>query len=165
MVRHYLLFSLLIVSFISLANCTNKDKNTTTNNSEHIKKASFNQNIHKASQEQNRVDVYYFHRNKRCHGCVTLEKMMHKALDSLFTDEIASGIVNVKIINVEEDENKKLISKYDVVSNGIMIDLVKDGNSISLKHLVKVWQLKHDALLFNDYVKTQIENALKEVRK
>ena len=151
---------LLIPLFIY--NCNDKKQNSSTNQT-----FSSNTSIDKSAisslstnQKSNRLDVYYFHRTKRCHGCLNLEKMMHDALKQLEAN-IITGVINVKIVDIEKEE--EYVSRYNLTMPGITVVSIKNNNAIKYKNLEDAWQLTDNVIKFNDFIKVELDNALKEV--
>ena len=163
--RHYILISTMFLFTLSLTFImTNTNYSQENNQSEVRSNNTYNlMYLPGGSLLRNRVDVYYFHRTKRCNGCNTLERMMHTALEQ-FSYQISLGEIVVNVVNIEDSNNDYLVSKYDITMNGIMIDVVTNGISKRYKHLEDSWTLKSDALGFNDYIKREIETALSEVK-
>lgn len=72
------------------------------------------------------VEVLYFHGKQRCATCVAIEKNTKELLGTTFADELKSGKLVVKSVNIAKDE--KLADKYEVSwSSLIIVDYDKEG--------------------------------------
>ncbi len=116
----------------------------------------------KLSLKKDRIDIYYFHRTKRCSGCLKLEKMMNKIIENKYQKEISSGIINYMTINVEKEE--EYVKKYNLVMPGITIDAIKNNKTLYHKNLEKAWQVKNNKDKFKQFIEKNIDNAIIKVK-
>lgn len=107
--------------------------------------------------------VYYFHGNYRCPTCHKLEKYSKEAIELNFKDEIASGRLVFKTINVEEKQNEHFIRDYQLFTKSLVISLVKDGKEVNFKNLAKIWEYAGNKQEFFNYVKGEVKDLLKEL--
>ena len=96
---------LIILSILFFAGCN--DSNSQTNNTSKDKKL--------------KVKAYYFHRTRRCGGCLGAENASVQALKDLYSKEMEKGIIKFQSINIEEDENKELARKYNIAGSSFLI--------------------------------------------
>ena len=106
--------------------------------------------------------VTYFHTTFRCPTCQNIEKYSEAAVHSNFEDELQSGKLVWRAINVDEPENKHFIKDYQLYSKHLIISEIKDGKEVRWKDLEKVWMLVRNQNKFENYVKTEISDWLKE---
>lgn len=78
-------------------------------------------------QELSVVYVYNFHLTNRCPSCVAIENATSKTLKMKFKNEVASGRVIQKIINVDDEKNTKIAEKYQAFGSGLMVARVFKG--------------------------------------
>ncbi len=71
------------------------------------------------------VEVYYFHRNRRCGPCRTIENLTQKTMETYFNAEMESGAVVFHIVNVENDDQKAVAEKFKVVSTALFINIIE----------------------------------------
>ena len=63
-----------------------------------------------SSQEKDiRVEVLCFHTKKRCVTCTAIEKNAQETVETLFAEEVKTGRVVFKTIDLSLEENKSLI--------------------------------------------------------
>jgi hypothetical protein len=113
------------------------------------------------NSEQKKVVVYYFHTTFRCQSCNMIEKFTKEAIEAGFANELKSGIVEMKIINVEEKGNEHFAKDYKLYTKSVIVSDVKDGKEITWKNLDKVWTLLRDQNKFIDYIQTEVKTSLK----
>ncbi len=106
--------------------------------------------------------VTYFHTTFRCPTCHNIENYSAAAVHSNFEDERQSGKLVWRVINVEEPENKHFIKDYQLYSKHLIVSEVKDSKEVRWKDLKDVWTLVRNEKKFEDYVKTEISDWLRE---
>ncbi|MEI7595649.1 MAG: nitrophenyl compound nitroreductase subunit ArsF family protein [Bacteroidota bacterium] len=67
------------------------------------------------------VYIYNFHVTNRCVSCIAIEEATTKALNQYFAEDMKSGKIKRKILNVDDEANKAITEKYEVFGSGILI--------------------------------------------
>ncbi len=106
--------------------------------------------------------VTYFHTTFRCPTCHRIEELSSQTVKANFKDELKSGKVVWQGINVDEPENKHYNTDYQLYTKSLIISEVKDGKEVRWKNLEKIWTLARDEKKFEEYVKAEINDWLKE---
>ncbi len=75
-----------------------------------------------------KLQIYYFHATHRCETCISIEKNVKKVLESYYKDQMSKGIINLKVLCVDDEVNKALVEKYQAA--GAALHLVKIENSV-----------------------------------
>jgi len=109
------------------------------------------------------VAVYYFHGNFRCANCRNLEQYSKEAIEKHFKDELVSGKVVFKVINVEEKGNEHFVNDYQLYTKSLVISLVKTGKEVKSKNLAKIWEYLKNKPKFYQYIKEEIDTYLNEL--
>ena len=109
------------------------------------------------------VVAYYFHGNFRCFNCYRIEQYSKEAIEQYFKDELDSGKLVFKIINIEEKGNEQFIKDYQLYTKSLIISLVKNGKEVKFDNLTKVWEFLGNKQRFYDYVRDEIAAFLKEL--
>jgi hypothetical protein len=108
------------------------------------------------------ISVTYFYTTARCPTCHKIEELSSLAVSSNFEDELKTGKIVWRIINVDEPENKHYNTDYQLYTKSLIISEVKDGKEVRWKNLEKVWTFVRDEEKFDAYVKAEISDWLKE---
>jgi hypothetical protein len=108
------------------------------------------------------VSVTYFHTTARCPTCHKIEELSNDTIRFNFEDELKTGKVVWRVINVDEPENEHYIQDYQLYSKHLIVSEIKDGKEVRWKNLEKIWTLVRDEEKFEEYVKTEINDWLKE---
>ena len=105
--------------------------------------------------------AYYLHGKARCVSCTTIEKLTKIALDTHFADAQKSGLMDVRILNVETPENRHYIQDYQITNQSVVLSELQDGKEVRWKNLKQVWRLFRDETAFDDYIRTETDAFLK----
>lgn len=106
--------------------------------------------------------VTYFYTSFRCPTCHKIEELSAKAVKTNFDKELKSGKVVWQTINVDEPENKHYTNDYQLYSKHLIVSEVKDGEEVRWKDLKDIWTHVRKDEKFDNYVKTEIADWLKE---
>jgi hypothetical protein len=106
------------------------------------------------------VVAYYFHGNLRCKTCRTIEAYSEEAIRSEFADEIGSGRLAWRVVNIEKPENKHFVEDFELVTRSLVLTEYEDGEVIRWENLKQVWQLVRDKEQFLDYVHSSTRKFL-----
>lgn len=113
----------------------------------------------KTPSAANVTTVYYFHGNKRCATCNKIETLAKAAVNAGFADEIKSGAVVFKSVNVDETGNQHFVKDFDLASRCVVVQ-----NGTKFERLEKVWELVGNEPEFTKYVRQGVEK-IRAVRK
>jgi len=108
-----------------------------------------------------KVIAYYFHGNFRCRTCRTLEAYSEEAITKEFTDELGSGRLAWRVVNVEESENKHFVEDFELVTKSLVLVEYRDGKVIRHENLEQIWQLVRDKEAFLNYVRASTREFLR----
>jgi len=108
------------------------------------------------------IVVTYFHNTFRCPTCHRIEELSSQAVNLNFEDEMKSGKVVWRVINVDEPEKKHYIKDYQLYTKSLIISEMRGGKEVRWKNLEKVWTFVRSKEKFDKYVKTEIKEWLKE---
>ena len=108
----------------------------------------------------NQVVVYYFHGTFRCSSCLRIEQYSREAIEKYFGNELKSGKLIFKVINVEEKGNEHFVNDYQLYTKSLVLSLVKDGKEIKSENLAKVWEYLGNREKFYEYVKGSVDSYL-----
>ncbi len=111
-------------------------------------------------KQERKLVVYYFHGNFRCHSCNMIENLTKKAVNSGFADQLKSGSIEIKVINIEEPDNKHFVDDYKLYTKSVILSDVKGGKETGWKNCEKVWTLLGNEEKFIEYIQSEIKTFL-----
>jgi len=77
-----------------------------------------------------KIEAYYFHFTARCVTCRTIETQFKENLESLYPNQLESGIISFRSVNIEEPDSKVLAGKLGVSGQTLLV--VKGSKKINL---------------------------------
>ena len=108
------------------------------------------------------VVAFYFHGNVRCATCKKIEAYASEAVAAGFSDQLASGRLVWRVVNVDEPENKHFIGDFQLVTRSVVLAEYSGGNVVRWDNLDKVWQLVRSKDGFVEYVQEETRDFLGE---
>lgn len=106
------------------------------------------------------VVVYYFHGDVRCATCRKLEAYSEEAIRTGFADELSSGAMSYRLVNVDQAANKHFVTDFQLTNKAVVVVEYDDGTPVRHENLTKVWQLVRDKEKFLDYVQEETRGFL-----
>ena len=110
--------------------------------------------------KDHKVTVFYFHGNVRCYTCNLIEQLTSEAVEEAFGEEMKNGVVELKVINVEEAENEHFVRDYQLYSKSVIVSDLIQGKQERWKNLQRVWELVRNDEAFKRYVQKEVKEYL-----
>lgn len=104
--------AVLSFGLIACANGKANDEDKDSNKNEASAKDS--------KSQDDALHVYYFHTNIRCVTCVSVEKKTEENLQLLFPEEMKSGKITFKALNMETPGNEDLVEQYEIYGQTLL---------------------------------------------
>ncbi len=111
-------------------------------------------------QEARQLVVYYFMTSQRCHSCIFIEGTTRKALDEYFANELKSGRIVFKMLNIEEPQNKHFIDEYGLFTKSVVLSDLNSGKQTKWKYLDQVWNMIGQEEEFKAYIAKEVKAFL-----
>ena len=108
-----------------------------------------------------KIVAYYFHGSVRCVSCVAIETLSRKAITEGFPEDLKSGRLEFREVNVDDPQNRHFIEKYRLSSQSLVIVEIRDGREVRWRNLEKVWLLLDSEREFIPYVRNSVSGFLK----
>jgi hypothetical protein len=110
--------------------------------------------------DTHKVIAYYFHTNTRCSTCVKIEAYSKEAIEQGFPEELKKGILEMRIVNYENPENRHFMTEYKLVSKSLVLANTINGKQTEWTNLKMVWQLTGRKDAFLNYVRREVRSYL-----
>jgi hypothetical protein len=131
----------LMMMFIHFSCSGQSDQKTTSTNSEITAQ----------------VGVYYFHFERRCNTCISVEENSKKAVEEMYPEQVKTGEYFFKGVNLDEKSSAEIADKLGVGMQTLMvvhgdtkIDITSEG-----------FMYAHDYDKLKAAIKKAVEKALK----
>ncbi|MDO9136291.1 MAG: nitrophenyl compound nitroreductase subunit ArsF family protein [Lutibacter sp.] len=144
--KQFSILSALIISLF-LFSCTGNSQNKTA-----VKQA-----------KGNSIEVIDFHSTNRCMTCKAIEANTKYTLDTYFADELKSGKIVLKIVNVDKKENEQFAEKFEASGTALFLNVIKDGKEKHVDLTNFAFMKGTDQKTFSDELKQTISLQLKEL--
>ncbi|MDD3190489.1 MAG: nitrophenyl compound nitroreductase subunit ArsF family protein [Candidatus Pacebacteria bacterium] len=123
-----------------------------------------NQNGEEQSQENSQsesdmVQIYLFHSTRRCSTCIAIGQYAGETVNEFYREEIASGKIEFREINMDLPENKGLTERFQASGSSLYINTIIDGKD-NIAEDTNVWRLTGDKTKFKNYLKQKLDNLL-----
>ena len=76
---------------------------------------------------EDRVEILYFHGDMRCKNCYAMEKGVSELLDAQFKDDVKDGKIIFKTIDITTPEGEKIADNYGVTWSSLYLNNWKEG--------------------------------------
>ena len=90
------------------------------------------------SNAPDRVDVVYFHSVQRCVTCLCFEERITHVVRTHFKEELDSGKLSYRVVNLGDKANKNLAIQYGAVGSQLFVNSVKDGVD-NIEDIADIW--------------------------
>ena len=158
--KKVLILPLLILSLFVLAGCSNdnktyyfKEDGTMTT----IKPSESETSTNKIQADK--IQVFLFHATQRCTTCIAIGKLAGATVNEYFQNELQSGKIEFREINIDLPENKELAQKFQASGSALFINAIYDGQD-HISEDATVWRLTTNEAQFKSYLKTKIDTLL-----
>lgn len=112
------------------------------------------------NQTADKVEVFLFHATQRCPTCIRIGQLAKATAKERFSEQIKSGEIEFREINIDFPENKSLAEKFQAGGSALFINAIKDGQN-NIEEDTMVWQLAGgDAAKFKNYLSNKIWSLL-----
>ncbi|WP_370543324.1 nitrophenyl compound nitroreductase subunit ArsF family protein [Geobacter sp. OR-1] len=88
--------------------------------------------------------VYYFHGTVRCETCLFIETVAEGTLKSEFSDDLATGRLTWRSINIDHQENVHFASDYNIGPNELVVIRTNQSGNITWEKITGTWDLAAD---------------------
>lgn len=115
--------------------------------------------VSSAESVADKLEVYYFHRTQRCYSCKTIGQYVRETMEQKYGEQIKSGLIDFRELNVELPENKNIAKKYQASGSSLYINRIIDNND-NIEQDTNVWRLLGDETKFKKYLEDKINAYL-----
>lgn len=105
------------------------------------------------------LQVFYFHGANRCSTCLRVGEYVKETMLENFSDEINSGKIDYREINVDLPENREIARKFEAVGSSLYLNAIRDGVD-NIENNLYAWRNSQDETVFKDYLKARINSFI-----
>jgi hypothetical protein len=115
-------------------------------------------------EKNHKVIVFYFHGTVRCRTCNLIEKLTKEAVKEGFGDEVKKGLIEIKVVNVQDPKNNRYITSYRLYTKTVIVSDTIGGKEQRWKNLQRIWELTYNDTAFKEYIQKEVREYLKGKR-
>lgn len=154
MKKIFVILSLLLI-LSGCSNGSNTEKQPAANQQKEVVAKSEQLPTSNIASAPEKVEVFLFHRTVRCSTCIAIGKLADKTVQEKFPEEVKSGRIVFKEINIDLPENKELAEKFQASGSALYINAIKNGQD-NIEQDTKVWRLTGDETAFISYFENKL---------
>lgn len=107
-----------------------------------------------------KVQVFLFHATQRCPTCIRIGKLAEATVNERFAEQLKSGKIEFREINIDLPENKELADKFLARGSALYINTISNGQD-HIEEDAMVWQLASGyEIKFKDYLSNKLNTIL-----
>jgi len=106
------------------------------------------------------VVVYFFDGDIKCASCEKIKVYTLEAMNTLFADELASGVLSYRKHNRDRPQHAHFIDEYGLITKSLVMVERDNGEQVRWKNLDKIWDLSYDKAKFLEYVRVNAQEYL-----
>jgi len=106
-----------------------------------------------------KVEVFMFHSTQRCPTCIKIGQLTKATIEERFSEQLKSGKINFREINIDLPENKILAEKFQAGGSALFINAITNGKD-NIKEDINVWRLVSNEQRFITYFEDKIKKLI-----
>ena len=151
---------LALVCILLISGCTSQSQPSTMTNNPDTALSAMPTVSNNASGVQ-KVEVFHFHGNNQCQGCINVGKCAEDSVNEFFSIEKEAGLVVFAHINGQLPENAELVQRYGATGSSLWIGVYDEDGNFTKEQNTNVWYKTSDMEKCREYIKGVIEEKLK----
>lgn len=101
------------------------------------------------------VVVYFFDGGKDCSTCDKLEAYAREAVETHFGEELASGALQWRRLDMDEPVNEHFVTDYGLYAKSVVLVGFEGGEERRWKNLEDIWELVYDRPAYLEYIRAE----------
>lgn len=106
-----------------------------------------------------KIEVFVFHATQRCISCINIGKYAKATIEEKFPEELKSGKITFREVNIDLVENRQLAKDYKVSGSALLINVIKDGKD-NHEEDTTVWRLVTNEVQMKSYFEAKLRKLL-----
>ncbi|MPN47603.1 hypothetical protein SDC9_195206 [bioreactor metagenome] len=106
-----------------------------------------------------KIEIFVFHATQRCISCINIGKYAKATIEEKFPEELKSGKITFREVNIDLPENEKMAKDYGVTGSALFINAIKDGKDNHEEDTI-VWRLVTNEVQMKSYFESKLKKLL-----
>lgn len=107
-----------------------------------------------------KIELIDFYGTHRCVTCEAIEANAKYTVETYFKDEVNSGKLTFKTVNVDDDKNYDIAERFEAAGTALFINVVKDGKEQHIDLTKFAFAKGRDKEVFSAELKEKISEQL-----
>lgn len=107
-----------------------------------------------------RVVAYFFYGDVHCSTCEKLENYALEALESNFAEELRSGALQWKTVDMDRREDEHFVTDFELYTKSVVLVEYENGEQVRWQNLEEIWDLVYDKPTYVDYIVSKTREFL-----
>ena len=109
-----------------------------------------------------KIEIIHFFGTNQCYACKTMGEYAKETVETYFSEELDSGIIEFKQLNGDMQKNRAKVNEYGATGSSLWIGIYynNDDKTFEKKEIVEVWYKLRNKQEFMNYLKQVIEEKL-----
>ncbi|MFA6048136.1 MAG: nitrophenyl compound nitroreductase subunit ArsF family protein [Parcubacteria group bacterium] len=147
----------LAVALIYISYGPDKKSESTVNTNAQGSNSAATQN--QATVPAEKIQVFLFHATQRCSSCIAIGKFAKETVEQKFPEELKSGKIEFKEINIDLPENKELATKFKATGSALFINPIINEKD-NIQEDTQVWRLVSNEPGFISYLENKLKGMI-----
>ena len=83
------------------------------------------------AQKPVKLKIIYFHSERRCPTCISIEDNTKKTLETYFKEQVKNGTITLQVLNVEDSKNQEIVEKYEADGSSLFLTKVNGTKEVN----------------------------------
>ena len=119
--------------------------------------------ISKQEVKEKTIEVFDFHTTNRCITCKAIEANTQYTLETYFAQELESGKITFKVINIDDEENYELAKKFKASGTSLFLNIINPENEKQVDLTAFAFTYGKKKNVFSEKLKNKIEKHLEKL--
>ena len=117
----------------------------------------------KQTNSANKIEVLDFYSTHRCMTCNAIEANTKYTLETYFSEELKTGRITFKAVNVDDDINFKISEKFEASGTALFLNVIVNGKEKKINLTDFAFMKGNDQEEFSMELKNKIEKELQKM--
>ncbi|MBK9016111.1 MAG: hypothetical protein IPM82_19750 [Saprospiraceae bacterium] len=155
--------SLILAAFLAIIGC-GSNQNQSTTEAETAADSINIESMMAVTPAANRIEVIDFYGTHRCVTCKAIEANTKYALATLYPEELKSGKITFRTVNVDDKANYDMAEAYEATGTALYLNVVKDGKETHVDLTEQAFAKGKERDAFTEELKFFIDMQMKEIQ-
>lgn len=111
-----------------------------------------------------KIELIDFYGKRRCTTCENIEANTKYTIENFFKEELENGIIELKFIDVEKDENYYITEKFQATGTSLFLNVINNGKEKQIDLTSFAFKWAGEQVEFSMELEKLIKEELKNLK-